>query len=220
MCSFGHFGNITNTHKINLISTKNTQKFYIEKYANRDKLDFQLKHVSGTPLVTHDNKIYEFLLARLKSPNKMNVVGYVIIRGSQVFEDGKEINSIEKKVEDNRIRNFFDKYKNCKVKFKLIGLLIASSVQNDTGKIFLRMTGLKSAKYAVLNDEYKQIIGIVNLKQTENWDTIKQSSKWVDVTFQEQIENKNTHNPSFSFISRNKDDVLNFSLKLLAPTMK
>ena len=70
MCSFGYFGNITNTHKINLISAKNAQKFYIEKYTNRDKLDFQLKHVSGTELVTHDNKIYEFLLTRLKSPKK------------------------------------------------------------------------------------------------------------------------------------------------------
>ena len=112
MCSFGHFGNMTNTHKINLISTKNAQIFYIEKYANRDKLDFQLKHVGGTPLVTDDNKIYEFLLTRLKSPNKMNVVDYVIIRGQQVFEDGREINPIEIKVEDNRIQFFFDKYKN------------------------------------------------------------------------------------------------------------
>ena len=40
MCSCGYFGNITNTHKINLISPKNAQKFYIEKYVNRDKLDF------------------------------------------------------------------------------------------------------------------------------------------------------------------------------------
>ena len=107
MCSFGYFGNITNTHKINLISAKNAQKFYIENYPNRDKLDFQLKHVSRTELVTHDNKIYEFLLTRLKRPNKLNVLDYVIIRGQQIFEDGREINPIEIKVEENRIRIFF-----------------------------------------------------------------------------------------------------------------
>ena len=106
MCSFGYFGNITSTHKINLISPQNAQKFYIEKYANRNKLDFQLKHVSGTELVTYDNKIYEFLLTRLKSPNKMNVLDYVIISGQQVFEDGREINPVEIKIQDNRIRNF------------------------------------------------------------------------------------------------------------------
>ena len=145
----------------------------------------------------------------------MSVLDYVIIRGQQVFEDRREINPIEIKIEDNRIQNFFNKYKNNKAKFKLIGLLIASSVQNDTEKLFLQMTDLKSLKYALLNDEYKQIIGIVNLKQIENWDALRQSSKWVDITFQGQIENKNTLHSSFSFISNNKEDVLGFSLKLV-----
>ena len=110
---------------------------------------------------------------------------------------------------------FFDKYKDNKVRFKLIGLLIASSVVSDTEKIFFQTTGLKSAKYALLNEEYKQIIGIANLNQRENWHTLKQSSKWVDITFQEQLENKNTEHPSLSFISNNKEDVLGFSLKLV-----
>ena len=52
----------------------------------------------------------------------------------------------------------------------------------------------------------------MNLKQIENWDALKQSCKWVDITFQEQIENKNTLHPSFSFILNN---VLGFSLKLV-----
>ena len=81
MCSFGHFGKTTNIHKINVISPKNAQKFYIEKYVNRDKFDFLLKHISGTPLVTDDNRIYEFLLSRVKTPNKKSVLDYVIIRG-------------------------------------------------------------------------------------------------------------------------------------------
>ena len=90
-----------------------------------------------------------------------------------------------------------------------------SSVGNDTEKIFLQTTGLKSAKYALLNDEYKQIIRIANLNQIENWDMLKEGSKWVDITFQEQIADKNTLHLSFSFISNNKGDVLNFSLKLV-----
>ena len=65
-------------------------------------------------------KIYELLLSRVKTPNKTSVLDYVIINkyviGQQVFEDGREINPIEIKIEDNRIRNFFDKYKNSKVK--------------------------------------------------------------------------------------------------------
>ena len=179
-------------------------------------LDFELKHASGTDLETDDNKLYEILFTRLsKSKKSMNVLEFLIIRGQQVFEEGREINPIEIKIKDNRVRNLFEKYIDNKVRFKLIGLLIASSVANDTEKIFLQTTGLKSARYALLNEEYKQIIGIVNLNQIENWSTLKQDSKWVDITFQEQVENKNTEHPSFSFISNNKEDVLGLSLKLV-----
>ena len=145
----------------------------------------------------------------------MNILDFLIIRGQQVFEEGRDINPIEIKIEDNRVRNLSEKYKDNKVRFKLIGLLIESSVLNDTEKIFLQTTDAKSAKYALLNDEYKQIIGIVNLKHIENWDALKESSKCVDITFQEQIENKNTLHPLFSFISNNKEDMLGFSLKLV-----
>ena len=140
----------------------------------------------------------------------MNILDFLIIRGQHVFEEDRDINLIETKIEDNRLRNLFEKYKDNKVRFKLIELLIASSVVNHTEKI-----GLKSAKYALLNDQYRQIIGIVNLNQIENWNALKQDSKWVDITFQEQIENKNTLHPSLSFISNNKEDVLGFSLKLV-----
>ena len=54
-----------------------------------------------------------------------------------------------------------------------------------------------------------------NLEQIENWNALKESSKWVDITFHERIENKNTLHPSFSFISNKKEDVLGFSLKLI-----
>ena len=89
----------------------------------------------------------------------MNIIDFLIIRGQQVFEEGRDINLIEIKIEDNRVRNLFEKYKDNKLRFKLIGLLIASSVVNDTEKIFLQTTGLKSVKYALLNEEYKQMIG-------------------------------------------------------------
>ena len=192
------------------------QKLYIEKHAIRDRLDFEMKHVSGTDLETDDNKLYDILFTRLsKSEKSMNILDFLIIRGQQVFEEGRDINPTEIKTEDNRVRNLFEKYKDNKVRFKLIGLLIASTVVNDTKKIFLQTTGLKSVKYALLNEEYKQIIGIVNLNQIKNWNMLKQDSKWVDITLQEQIENKNAEHPSFSFISNNKEDVLGFSVKLV-----
>ena len=221
MCSFGYFRKTTDIQNIDLISSKNAQKFYIEKNTIRDKLVFELKHVSGLDLETDDKKLYEILFVRLsKSKKSMNILDFLIIRGQQAFEEGRDIDPIEIRIEDNRVRNLFEKYKDNKVRFKLIGLLIASSVVTDKEKIFLQTTGLKSVKYAHLNDEYKQIIGIGNLKQIVNWNALKQSSKWVDIKFQEQVENKNTLHPSFSFISNNKEDVLGFSLKLVGSNNK
>ena len=83
----------------------------------------------------------------------MSLLDFIIIRAQQIFEEGKEINPIEIKIEDNRIRNVFDRYKNNKVRSKPIGMFMASSVVNDTKKIFLQTAGLKSARYALLNDD-------------------------------------------------------------------
>ena len=107
----------------------------------------------------------------------MNVPDFIIIRCQQIFEEGKKINPIEIKIEDNRIQNLFDNYKNSKIRFRPIRLLLASSIVHDTEKTFFQTTGLKSAKYALLNEEYKQIIGIANLNQIENWEILKTSSK-------------------------------------------
>ena len=50
MYSFGYHGKTTDIQHIDLISSKNAQKFYIEKNTIRDRLNFQLKHVSGHKL--------------------------------------------------------------------------------------------------------------------------------------------------------------------------
>ena len=43
-----------------------------------------------------------------------------------MFEEDRDINPIEIKIEDNRVKNLFEKYKDNKIRFKLVGLLIAS----------------------------------------------------------------------------------------------
>ena len=70
MCSFGYFGKTTDIQNIDLISSKNAQKVYIEKNAIRDRLDFELKHASGTGLETDDNKLYEILFTRVSKSKK------------------------------------------------------------------------------------------------------------------------------------------------------
>ena len=104
MCSFGYFGTTHNIQNIDLISPKNAPKFYIEKVAIRERLDFQLKHVSGTEFVTDDNKVHKLLFAKLSKIKKtMNVLDFLIIGGQNVFEESRDINPIETKIEEYKI---------------------------------------------------------------------------------------------------------------------
>ena len=75
--------------------------------------------------------------------------------------------------------------------------------------------GLKDAKYGLINDDFKQVVGVINLNQIENWSDINKSSRWVNVNFQPQHESRNATHFSDNFITNNKDDLLNFKLKLV-----
>ena len=103
----------------------------------------------------------------------MNIIDFIIARGQQGFEDGKEINPIEIKIENNKIQNIFDRFEKNKIRFKLNGILFASSIKNNTEKIFLQTAGLSSVNYALMNDKYKQMIGIINLNEIQNWSKMK-----------------------------------------------
>ena len=50
--------------------------------------------------------------------------------------------------------------------------------------------GLSDAKYGLVNDDYKQVIGVINLDEIEKWENIKRSSRWVNVNFESQVENR------------------------------
>ena len=56
------------------------------------------------------------------------------------------------------------------------------------------------------------MIGVINLNEIQNWSEIKKISRWVNVTFEEQTDNRNTSHPSFNFTTNNKEDLLNFTL--------
>ena len=145
----------------------------------------------------------------------MSIIDFLIIHGQQGFDEEKAINPTDIRIEDNRIQNMFYKYKRNRVQFSLEGILFSSSIKNNVEKIFLQTTGISDARYGLINDDLNQVIGMLNLNQIENWNDIKKSSRWVNVNFQSQKDNKNARNFSYNFITNNKDDPLNFKLKLV-----
>lgn len=61
----------------------------------------------------------------------MVVINFILIKGQQSFEDEAKINPIEMTIENDKILNLFEKYRNNSVKFKLEGLLFSISIKND-----------------------------------------------------------------------------------------
>ena len=60
-----------------------------------------------------------------------------------------------------------------------------------------------------------QVIRVINLHEIEKWDEIKSCSKWVNVNFQAQRDNRQTKHFSYKFMTKNRGDLLNFNLRLV-----
>lgn len=77
--------------------------------------------------------IYGLQLAWLgkRKRSLMVVINFILIKGQQSFEDEAKINPIEMTIENDKILNLFEKYRNNSVKFKLEGLLFSISIKND-----------------------------------------------------------------------------------------
>ena len=137
---------------------------FVEKETKTETIDLQTAHVSSKNLRTKDKKIHEIFITKINKREKnMKVLDFIIVRGQQGLEDGKEINPIETKIENNKMKNIFDRFDKNKIRLKLKGILFASTVKNNTEEIFLQKAGLSGAKYALINDKYKQIIGVIKL---------------------------------------------------------
>ena len=144
----------------------------------------------------------------------MNTVDFINIRGQQKFLKNS-INPIEIKIENNAIKNMIDKYKKHLAKFTLEGLLFSSSIQNETETFFLKTTGLLNAKYSWLNWKIYQSISIINLNEINNWEKILKTSRWVNVSFQPPLGNRQMQHFANNFITISGGDILDFGIKLI-----
>ena len=84
-----------------------------------------------------------------------------------------EINPIKIKIENEKVQLMFQTYNKYIIRLKLESLIFSSSIENNTEKIFLVTNGLSDAKYSLINDELFQTIGVINLRDIENWEKIK-----------------------------------------------
>ena len=66
----------------------------------------------------------------------MDVLDFVLTKGQQSFQEEKDINPTEIKIENNNIENMFDKCRKNKVRFSVEDLLFSSSKLTIPKKYF------------------------------------------------------------------------------------
>ena len=107
----------------------------------------------------------------------------VIVRGQQKFDLYDVLNPIQIQINDDRILNILKKHKNVYYKLSPIGILFPSFITNDTKQILVTCRALNDAKIALINGKIYNILGIINLNKTNNWEFIKGKSLWINVNF-------------------------------------
>lgn len=82
----------------------------------------------------------------------MEVIDFLNTRGQQKFKEEKKLNSIETRIEFDRVQSVLEKYKKNVARFRLKRLLFLSGIKNETCKIFLVTTGIGDTKYLLINN--------------------------------------------------------------------
>ena len=90
----------------------NQKRFFIQKSAEKSELLVQIAKVSRQKTETTDQKIHNFQLTKIGEKRKvrMTTIDFISIRGQKNFQDDAEINSIEIKIENDKIQNMFERY--------------------------------------------------------------------------------------------------------------
>ena len=166
--------NFSKKKKSNIISATSQKRFFIKKSTEKSELLVQIAKVSGQKMETTDQKIHNCQLTEIgeKRKARMTTINFISIQGQQNFEDDAEISPIEIKIENDKTKNMFGKYKKNSVKFSLEGLLFLSAMKIETEKIFVTAGGLMDAKYSLINGKLYQTIGVINLNDIKNWNKI------------------------------------------------
>ena len=99
-CSVSNFSEKKEINQI--VSSQNQQKFFIEKTTEKGSLSIQITKVSGKEIQTTDNN-FQITKIGKKRKQKINVVDFISVHGQQQFEENGKINSIEIKIENEKI---------------------------------------------------------------------------------------------------------------------
>ena len=138
----------------------------------------------------------------------------IIIRAQQDFDIISGLNPIQIEIEDDRVINTLQKYKNVIYKITPLGLLLPATVTNDTNLIFITAKELNGVKPSILDDKAYNLLAITDLNKIDNWADVKGQSAWTRVAFKDHEEINNNSHLCFPFPTRSFSDLTSFRIFL------
>ena len=124
----------------------------------------------------------------------MEVVDFLKVRGEQKFKEEKNLIPLEIRIKNDRMQNILE--------------------------IYEKNRGVADLICSLINNSLYHIIGVVNQNEIEKWDEIKISSRRVNVSFQSHEENRQARHFSYNVLTKNKNYLLNFTVKLIDSSNK
>ena len=102
------------------------------------------------------------------------------------------LNPIYISITSNSLIQKLTKYRKYRYRFVLQSLLFSSNIENDTDAIFLTSDGLNNANTALVDLNFKNILGICYLNQIKDLLLIKSQSKRSQAVFTDSDEISNS----------------------------
>ena len=107
--STSYFDRKAENEILKIVSPENSLKFLVDKDTVRNNLSFQLASIRGAVQKTHDLSLTK--LGRKRKLPMLEPIETLIIRTQQNFEVARGLNSVQIKIEDDRILNMLKNIK-------------------------------------------------------------------------------------------------------------
>ena len=154
-------------------------------------------------------------LSKVGQKRKMTeIVETLLVKALQNYDSYTVLNPLEVNLRSNYLNQKINEYKGFTFEVIHRNLLFSSSITNDTQNIFVTCQNLNSAKKALINGKIYDTLGIVNLREIKNWETIKMNSIYENVKFDDSHFMENAKHLGFILKTYFPTEFLEFPCEL------
>ena len=116
----------------------------------------------------------EKLTRAWKKRKMVDIAETLSIKALQNYDKYTTLNPLKVNLRSNYLNQKINDYKGFVYEVMLKNMLFSSLIKSDTQNIFITCQNLNSANKALINGKIYSLLGIINLQEVQNWDTLKE----------------------------------------------